>query len=141
MSIHEFDAFVEAHREGLRSIVRGDNAPVLDLNSRRDDVTLANPLGPPIVGWANIARESAAVAAAAAEGTKEFEEVTRFATPDLGYIVGFERAQVRRPGSDETVALSLRVTTVFRREENGWMVAHRHADRITTDRRATGSTA
>lgn len=137
MPADDFAAFVEAYRDGLRSMVRGDNGPVLNLYSRRDDVTLANPLGPPIVGWANIARESAAVAATAVDGTMMFEEVTRFATSDLAYIVGFERAQVRRPGSDQTVALALRVTTVFRREESGWTVAHRHADRITTDQRGS----
>jgi ketosteroid isomerase-like protein len=132
MPADEFDAIVEAYRDGIRSMVHGDNAPVMSLNSRRDDVTLANPLGPPIVGWANIAAESATVAAGFAGGTMEFEEVTRFVAPDFGYIVGFERGKVRRAGSDETVAMALRVTMIFRREESGWKIAHRHADRITT---------
>ena len=74
----DFEAAVEAYREGIRSMVHGDNAPVLELYSRRDDVTLANPLGPPMTGWTNIARESATVAAAFAGGTIEFEDVTRF---------------------------------------------------------------
>jgi ketosteroid isomerase-like protein len=134
----DFAAFVEVYRGGIRSMAQGDNRPVLSLYSRRDDVTLANPLGPPITGWDNIARESARVAAGFSGGTMEFEEVTRFAVPDFAWIVGFEHAQARRAGSDETIAMSLRVTTIFRREEEGWKVAHRHADRVTTVQRAVG---
>ena len=131
----DFEAAVEAYREGIRSMVHGDNAPVLELYSRRDDVTLANPLGRPMTGWTNIARESATVAAAFAGGTIEFEDVTRFEATDFAYIIGFERGEVLRARSNETVAMALRVTTIFRREEGSWMVALRHADRVTADLR------
>jgi ketosteroid isomerase-like protein len=116
-------------------MMHGDNAPVMRLNSQRDDVTLANPLGPPIVGWHNIAAESAKVAAGFAGGTMEFEEVTRFVATDFAYIIGIERGQVRRSDSGETVAMALRVTMIFRREDGAWKIALRHADRVTTDRR------
>jgi ketosteroid isomerase-like protein len=134
MGANGFDAIEEAYRDGIRSMVHGDNAPVMSLYSRRDDVTLANPLGPPIVGWANIAAESAVVAAGFAGGTMEYEVVTRFVAPDFAYIVGFERGQVRRDGSGESIAMALRVTTIFRREDGRWTVALRHADRVTAIR-------
>jgi ketosteroid isomerase-like protein len=51
-------------------------------------------------------------------------------TPDLGYVVGFERGLVRRVGSDAATPIALRVTTVFRREEDGWKLSLRHADRV-----------
>ena len=99
--------------------------------SRRDDVTLANPLGPPIVGWANIQREAWAVAMSwAGEATIEFEELTRVVTPDLGFTLGYERAQVRRAGSDEATPLNLRLVTIYRREADGWKRVLRHADRM-----------
>jgi ketosteroid isomerase-like protein len=132
MSNQEFDAAIEAYRQALRSMMQADHKPVLNLYSRRDDVTLANPLGPPILGWANIEREAAAVAAGFAGGSEmTFDEVTRFATPDLGYVVAIERAQARRKGSDQIVPMALRVTTILRREEGKWMIALRHADRVT----------
>lgn len=134
MTTQDFDAAVDAHRAALQSMLNGDSTPVLNLYSRRDDVTLANPLGPPHVGRANLEKANAAVAATFADGVMKFEEVSRFATSDLGYVVAFERAEVRRAGSDETTPISLRVTTIFRREEDGWLVAHRHADTITTVR-------
>lgn len=130
-SFHDsFAAAVETYRDGLRAMVQGDNALVHSLYSRCDDVTLANPLGPPIVGWEKIGRESAAVAARFAGGTMEFAEVTRFVGPDFAYIIGFERGDVRLKGGAETVQMALRVTTIFRREASGWMVALRHADRV-----------
>jgi|GEM_PF-343061 len=99
--------------------------------SRRDDVTLANPLGPPIVGWANIRRESWAVAVTNnGEATTVFEELTRVVTPDLGFTLGYERVKIRRPGSDEPVSLNLRLVSIYRREEGGWKRVLRHADRL-----------
>ena len=41
----------------------------------------------------------------------EFDEITRWASDDLGYVVAIEHAQVQRVGSDEFVPLDLRVTT------------------------------
>lgn len=140
MTTHDFDAAVDAYREGLQSMVKGDSRPVISRYSRRDDVTLSNPLGPTLRGRANLEKEAAAVAARFADGVVEFEEVSRFASADLGYVVGYERARVRRTGSDETTPMSLRVTTIFRREVDGWLVAHRHADTITTPRTRTTKT-
>ncbi len=47
MSQSEFDGAVEGYREALRAYMTGDPVPVTEFFSRRDDVTLANPLGPP----------------------------------------------------------------------------------------------
>lgn len=37
-------------------------------------------------------------------------------------------------GAGELAPVSLRVTTVFRRERDGWRIVHRHADPITEQR-------
>ncbi len=130
-----FDAAVAASHDALRSMTQGDNRPTMALWSRREDAVLANPLGPPVAGWANIDRESARVAAMFAGEVEPmtFEEVVRVATPDLGYLVGFERSRVKRAGSGEAASMALRVTTVFRREEDGWKLVLRFADRNGTD--------
>jgi ketosteroid isomerase-like protein len=62
------------------------------------------------------------------------EEVSRYSTPDLGYVVQIERTDARLPGSDEMAPISLRVTMIFRREGDSWKLVHRHADPITTPR-------
>ena len=63
-----------------------------------------------------------------------FEEVSRYRTPDLGYIVQIERTQARLPGREDITPIALRVTMIFRREGDTWKVAHRHADPITSPR-------
>jgi ketosteroid isomerase-like protein len=61
------------------------------------------------------------------------KEVTRYATADLGYVVQVERNDVQLAGSED-MAVSLRVTLIFRREGDTWKVAHRHADPISSAR-------
>jgi len=127
-----FDAAVQLARQNLGSMAKGDAGPSTALWSRRDDGVLANPLGPPIVGFALVAAETARVALMFVGGEPtEFDEVARWASDDLGYVVAVEHAHVQRAGSDELVALDLRVTTIFRREDDEWRVCVRHADRVT----------
>ena len=66
-----------------------------------------------------------------------FDEVSRYSTPELGYVVQLERTEARLPGREDMVPFALRVTMIFRPEGEGWMVAHRHADPITTPRPIT----
>lgn len=130
-----FNEAVEASRQNLAAMVNGDAAPTTALWSRRDDVVLANPLGRPILGFVPVAEESARVAAMFVGGeVPEFEEVARWSSDDLGYVVAIEHAQVQRAGSEGLVPMDLRVTTIFRREPDGWRLCVRHADRVTTPR-------
>jgi ketosteroid isomerase-like protein len=137
----ELNDTIEAFREALRAYVKGDGEPALSFFSTREDVTLANPLGPPLRGPAAV-RTGAIDGAASfrkggpvrfAEVSSRFEEVSRYATSDLGYVVQLERHQGRLVGGAEAV-VALRVTLVFRREEGRWRIVHRHADPITTAR-------
>lgn len=126
-----FDAAVDASRRNLGSMTQGDAGPSIALWSQRDDVVLANPLGPPIVGFASVAAEAARVASMFAGGEPPtFDEVSRWATDDLGYVVAIEHARVKRSDSEELVTMDLRVTTIFRRESDGWRLCVRHADRV-----------
>lgn len=134
----DFDGAVEAFRNALRTYVTGDPEPVLELVSRREDVTLANPLGPPRRGPADVDKAAREGAAMLRDGSiRGFEEVSRYSTADLGYVVQIERAQARLTGADDISPIALRVTMIFRREGDTWRVAHRHADPITTPRPIT----
>ena len=136
MAPKTFDAAVELARQNLGSMAKGDAGPSTALWSRRDDVVLANPLGPPIVGFPSVVAETAQVASMFVGGEQpEFDEIVRWSSDDLGYVLAIEHAQVQRVGSDELVTIDLRVTTIFRREDDGWRVCVRHADRITGPRR------
>jgi ketosteroid isomerase-like protein len=127
---------MEADHDALNALVRGDPAPKLALFSQADDVTLANPLGPPVRGFEAIAAATRRVVAQLREGEPiRFERISQVVTADLAYIVEIERSRARIGGSDHLVPFALRATTVFRREDDGaWRVCHRHADPITTAR-------
>ena len=132
MSQNDLDGIIAAYDEALQSFVRGDPSPVADLYSRRDDVTLANPLGPPQRGRASVEQAIAAAAANFRGGAVHADEVSRYSTPDVGYVVRMERYDVRLAGSEDTARIVLRATMIFRREGNDWRIVHRHADPIAT---------
>jgi ketosteroid isomerase-like protein len=110
--------------------------------SVRDDVTLANPLGPPLRGPSAVMDGGVQGAASFKEGgslrfaevSTRFEEVSRYATSDLGYVVQIERHEGQLMGGNEPAVIALRVTLIFRREDHAWKIVHRHADPITTPR-------
>jgi len=115
--------------------MRGDPEPKKKMFSRGDDVTLANPLGPPVRGWSQIAETLEGVASQFRDGEPiDFARVSEFVTADLGYIVEIERTRTKMSGADDVASFSLHVTTIYRREEDGWKIVHRHADPITAPR-------
>lgn len=138
MSGSEFGHAIEAFRVALGAFVKGDPKPVTEFFSRSDDVTLANPLGPPHRGPAEVDKAIAAAAANFKAGSiLGFEEVSRYSTSDLGYVLQIERTEALLSGTDNMARIALRVTMIFRREGDTWLVAHRHADPITTARPIT----
>lgn len=124
--------FIEQYHRALRTFVTGDPEPCKRLWSRRDDVSLANPLGPPVRGWGEIEPTMERAASQIRGEIDAFERVSEYATADLAYIVEIERTRAKIGGSDEIGSVSLRVTTIVRREDDEWRIAHRHADPVTT---------
>lgn len=105
------------------------------LLSRRNDVTLANPLGPPVRGWSEVEQTmDRAISQLSGGEPNQFERISGHAGTDLAYLVEIERNRMKLGGSDTMSSVSLRVTTVFRLEDGQWKVIHRHADSITTAR-------
>src|SRR5690348_2884215 len=95
VSAETFGQVIEhTHRE-LEEYIKGNTGPIKERFSHRDDVTLANPLGPPVRGW----EQAAAAADRAAEGLRDgeitFENLMTYETPDLAYIVEVHRFRVK----------------------------------------------
>jgi ketosteroid isomerase-like protein len=123
------------YHQSVEAFIQGDPDVQKPLWSRRDDVTLANPFGPPVKGFDAVcgAMDRAAEQIRDGEGYT-VDTVAWVETADLAYEVGLERNRSRLAGAAEKVPISLRVTTVFRREDDGWKIVHRHADTITEAR-------
>jgi ketosteroid isomerase-like protein len=140
MTEQDLNDVIAGFREALRDYVKGDPEPAMSFFSERDDVTLANPLEPPRRGPAEVgdaARKAAANFQAGGslhfeEVSSSFEEVSRFATSELGYVLQIERHEGRVAGQADTIVTALRATLVFRREDGRWNIAHRHADPIVS---------
>ena len=135
MSASDLAQVVEEYHRAVDTFVKGDPEPNKKLFSRRDDVTLANPLGPPALGWNQVEATLDRAASLLREGEPiSFERISEYATADLAYILEIERTRAKAAGADEMSPISLRVTTIFRREDDGWRIVHRHADPITSPR-------
>ena len=130
-----FDRVVEQHHAALGEIIRGSAEGFKDLYSRGDDVTLANPFGPPARGWERVSETLDSAAANYEWGeVASVETVARCVTAALAYTVELERFTARLVGMTAARPVALRCTTVFRPEGGTWRIVHRHADPIVSAR-------
>jgi ketosteroid isomerase-like protein len=133
----DLEEFVQRYHRTVEAFIKGDPSPQELIWSRRDDVTLANPLGPPARGWTEVLDSLRRAVSQLSDGeVLAVERISGYSSGDLAYILEIEQDRVRLGGAREPADVSLRVTTIFRREEDGWKVLHRHADPITTPRPA-----
>jgi len=80
----DFDEVVEQYQRALGEFVKGNPEPVKKMSSHREDVTLANPLGPPVRGWEQVAATSERAASQVREGEHVgFDIVAKYVTPEL----------------------------------------------------------
>ena len=131
--LDDLDEVIEQYNLALGEFVKGNPEPVKQMFSHQEDVTLANPLGPPVRGWEHVAETIDRAASNFRDGEfTGFENVVKYVTPDLAYIVEIERTKAKVGGREDVAPSTLRVTMIFRPEEGTWKVVHRHADPITT---------
>lgn len=133
--VSELSMARDLYHESVAAFITGDPDSQKPLWSQHDDVTLANPLGPPVKGFDAVCEVMDAAAALVSEGDGYTFDLTSIVeTADLAYEVGIESSRLKMAGSADKTALSLRVTTIFRREDDAWKIVHRHADSITSPR-------
>jgi ketosteroid isomerase-like protein len=129
------DLPLEEYHRACGEIVKGNPEVYKLLYSREDDATLSNPFGPPARGWSAVSNTLDRAAEKYRDGEAlGFENVSTVIGHDLAYTVEIERYRARVGGGEQAVPVSLRVTTVFRRERGEWKVVHRHGDPITAPR-------
>jgi ketosteroid isomerase-like protein len=132
-AVDDLDQLIERSHLALVEIVNGNPEPLKEMYSHRDDVTLANPFGPPVRGWNEAARTMERAASNYRDGEIiGFENVAKYVTSELAYIVEVERYRAKVGGSEDITPVTLRVTSILRPEGGTWKIVHRHADPITT---------
>jgi ketosteroid isomerase-like protein len=132
-AVEDLDQVVEQYHLALGEIVKGNPEPLKVMYSHREEVSLANPFGPPVHGWDEAAQTMERAASRYRDGEiAGFETVAKYVTSELACIVEVERYQAKVGGREDISPMALRVTSILRSEEGTWKVVHRHADPITT---------
>lgn len=98
-ALDDLDEVVEQSHLALGEIVKGNPELLKMMYSHREDVSLANPFGPPVRGW----EQAAATMERAASNYRDgeivgFENVAKYVSPELAYIVEVERYKAKVGG-------------------------------------------
>jgi len=136
-AVDNVDELIEQFHLASDEFLKGNPEHTKKLFSQREDVTLANPFGPPAYGWERVAEVMDHAASQVRDG--EFvgsETIAKHVTAELAYVVRIERAKAKVGGRGEITPFALRVTMIFRPEDGEWKIVHRHADPITAPRPA-----
>ena len=132
-AVDDVDELIEQYQLALGEFLRGNPEPGKKLWSHREDVSLANPYGPPVRGWDEVEEVMEHAASLRRDGkATSFEIVAKHVTHELAYVVQLERLKSRVGERDDITPYALRATMIFRPEDGVWKVVHRHADPITT---------
>ncbi len=129
----DFDQAVERYHQALAEFTEGNPKPVIALWSQRDDASLAGGFGGFTYGAEQVAK-NIAFASAQFAGQISFKTLAKYAAEDLAYLVEVERYEAKLSGSEEKSIDTIRVTTVFRREDGIWKALHRHGDPLSAIR-------
>jgi ketosteroid isomerase-like protein len=119
------DAFYRAANQNLS----GDTAGLHSIWSDADDISDMGPTGAMRRGRKAVIEQFATESVMGFDGTVEMVDRTIVETADMGYVVCREQA----PGATlngQPIALDLRSTTIFRRENGHWRLVHHHTDRF-----------
>ena len=136
-AVDDLDEVIEQYHLALGEFLKGNPEPVKKIFSHGEDVTLANPFGPPARGWEQVAQTIERASSQFRDGENVgFEIIERYVTSELAYVLEIERSKAKVGRSEDITPIDLRVTMVFRPEDGEWKVVHRHADPITTEQPA-----
>jgi ketosteroid isomerase-like protein len=117
-AVDDVDKLTEQFHLAQGEFVKGNAEPTLKLFSHREDVTLANPLGPPARGWKQVAQAAEQAASECRDGNMVgWETIAKHVTPKLAYVVGIQRARAKLGGREDITPFALRVTMIFRPED------------------------
>src|ERR671913_1094636 len=133
-AVDDVDKLIEQWHLAAGEFVKGNPEPVKKLWSHTEDVTLANPYGPPVRGFDEVANTIEHAASLRSDGAfVEWQIVAKYVTAELAYVVQIERAEAKIGAREDITPLAVRSTMNFRPEDDGeWKIVHRHADPITT---------
>ncbi len=128
VSDEEMAELVRHVEAATSAYIRGDMSTYLTHISHADDSTLMQPTGgEPVHGFDGSDEANEARARMFRSGEADLVVFATYTSGDIVVLVVIER-QHGEVASLPDQEWSLRVTLVFRRDESGWLLVHRHAD-------------
>jgi ketosteroid isomerase-like protein len=139
-AVDDLDQVLAQWHPASDEFLKGNPELTQKVFSHREDVTLANPLGPAVRGigpvahgWDQVAKTAEHAASQVRDGEViEIEIVEKYVTAELAYVVQIERVKAKIGGGEDITPFTLRATMIFRPEDGTWKAVHRHTDPITT---------
>ncbi len=123
-----FEAFLRQREAAARAYTTGDPAPLLAMTASDGQVTFFHPGGQTFQGPGPVRADFAEGSAMFGPSTTtHFEVLDSGASGDLGWWTGVQVAEAELRGRAGRVPMRLRITEVFRREGDAWLLVHRHA--------------
>jgi ketosteroid isomerase-like protein len=125
-----FRAFLPSFEEGISRFINGDATLWKQNASRAADSTIMGAWGAYEKGWDQVGARYDWAASRFQRGgsTVKTEYLASGVSGDLAYTVAIERSEIRLTGQERPASMMLRVTHLFRRENDVWKLIHRHAD-------------
>ena len=113
-AVEDVDRLIEQYQLALDEFMKGNPRPVQELFSHREDASLANPYGPPVRGWAEIAKTTEHAASLRRDGRATgFEIVAKNVTAELAYVVQIEHLEAKVGEREDITPYALRATMIF----------------------------
>jgi ketosteroid isomerase-like protein len=133
MTTGDRGSVIGLYHKALNPFACGNAQPIKPLWSLRDDVTLANPFGPAVVGWKKVSEAMDFASSRFKDGElTSVNTIAKYETPELVTILEIENWKAKIGGRQEVSSMVLRVTSTFRYEDGEWKLVHRHADPINS---------
>ena len=136
--LQDFEQFMKRREDVAQAYVNGGAKPLRSIATLVSPATFFSPGG-------DYQQGAEHVISIQEQGAKQFEpggknklEILQMSASDgIAYWVGLQRATARLKGKAEPVPMNLRVTEVFRREDDDWKLVHRHADFLKAESEET----
>ena len=131
------ESTIEQSHEALRKILNGDPSGYEALFADRDDISLGNPFGP-------FGKGRPAVLAALRNASTKYHDgsvvrvdrIAVYGNDTFVCLVEVEHDRAKLGTSADFAEFAARVTSVYEKIGDRWLLVHRHADPITSARPA-----
>ena len=127
--IGDFLGFLKQVDAAQIELQQGRAEPFKALWSRSSDVTLSGGFGGTVEkGWDAVGKRLDWVGRQFSKGSNRIDRIVAMSDHKLGYVVQLEHIDFKAMETGSPATRDYRVTMIFKLENEGWRIVHRHAD-------------